>query len=617
MVERWSVEAFERWLERFVKVPGPGGSAVKMVPNPGQRRQLDECPAMRGVPGYYPQPKGRQAGNTTWWLCFKMFLCDTFPGITLIGLTPSEKDVGLEVLAKWRRLLQLAVSEGATAFADPRNDSKDETTFQNGSRVVWHHIGGTESVADSVGRAGTFDFVLATEFGFPHDAELARRAIEALDPALERFGAPIVFDSTPGEPEGTGEPYLEVIRGVRDGVLPGKIFFIGWWEVEHPHHRAPLTVPPTEFVESLMDEERALMRRHAVTLTQIQWRRNKIRKMKGRRAFFKAYPEQLEHLFDRPPEKTLFDPAVLTALREARDLGEWPEPIPLDAFEEELDLRPMRALRPGQGGVLIFEAPSERGALPPSGSPDEARLRWHASRGDRGAKIELATYLRRREGRGRRRAARPRQEEERPKYFAGLDSSDGFEGSDWQTLPILNENAALVCLVRVRAHPLHFAAISQSILTWYGAPARVEDQHGREVATAIRAELTDSHLELAGDMPEGALEILKTRGSTALQVVPTNRAERPRIVGAALSLLERIEVVIHQVILDEMMGLERFRGRVQAKKGKYDDITMALGMAGLCREAWLQRAPETQDTAQARAPRRARSGRRSRYGYFS
>lgn len=620
---RWDPAHFDAFLRRHAWVPGPGGEPVKLVPNRAQRRCLHEHPALRGVAGHYPCPKGRQAGWTTWWLLFCAFLCWFVPGVSILILTPNEDPTGLELIAKWRRLLQLlSTIGGAPLFSRLRNDSKNETTFDNGSRVTWHHIGGTESVADTVGRGGTYDFVLASEYGFPHEADLARRAMEALRPALERAGAPVVYDSTPGEAGGTGEPYLDVIRAVRDGLLRGLVFFVGWWEIEAPHHRAMVRGDLTAFGRSLSVEERGLIGKHGVTLDQLQWRRDQIALM-GRPGFLKAYPERLEHLFDKRRRRSeLFDADHLEEIREARDAGEWPEPLPLwELAALGLDARPFESLVPSEGIVRFFAVRDGE----PAGSVKRRMLgEGPAGRPEVGSgSRELERWLQRRQERERARGPRgvaeaakeAAKERVRWRYHAGIDSSDGYPDSDWQSCVVLDREGALAALVLVRVNPIRYAAICQALLEYYGATARIEAQHGALIAELIQGATPPERLALAGDVSSASLEVLEGAWGGPVEVVQTSRQSRPLIVDAAMTLLTSgaAGVVVDSAMLEQMEDLHRSsEGRIEARPGEHDDLFIALGLAGLERERWLQWAPR-----EARRPALGAMGRRGgRYGYL-
>ena len=619
----WDPAEIDRWLRRYAWVPIKGGKTVKFTPNAGQLRMLHEHPAIRGECGHFPVIKGRQAGFTTFWLLVEAALMDICPGISVLTLTPNEKPVGMQVIAKWRRLIQLATKQGAKAFLDPFPNSRDEMELKNGSRLTWAHIGGTESVADVVGRAGTFDFVLATEFAFPHEADLARIAMESLEPALERAEAPVVYDSTPGESgDGeTGEPYVEIIKKVLAGTEDGAVCQVGWWEVSHPHHRKRLPSTPEEYGQTLTTEEKALIYKHQITLEQIEWRRRKIAK-KGRRAFLKAYPERLEHVFDQKRPNRLFDQALIEEIQERRDLGEWPEPLHIDALAGlGLDVRPMEAVAPGEGSVLVFEPPKS----PPQ--KDTAPAPRAFPERPRGRVVELDAYLHRRnqgrDDRATRRAQKAVADRGRWRHNAGCDSSDGYTDSDWQAFALLDGDGALCALVTVRVHPLLYAAIVQALLTWYGSTCRFEKQHAEKIAEYVSVALSDDHFALAGDVPKGALEILKTAYQGPMVVEQTSRGQsRGRIVDAAMGMLTggHERVVKHQSILDQMGDLERGDGgKIAARKSRkggrkaYDDIFMALGLAGVEQEQWLSWAPREDARVPRRAPRR---GRKARHGYF-
>ncbi len=589
---RWDPQRFARWLRRYAWVPGPGGAPVKLVPNKGQARSLVELPALKGVAGLYPCPKGRQAGFTTWCLLFVGYLCAEHPGISCLVMTPNEEPIGMEVLARWRRLLQLLGHHGVAVLAGPMPNNKNETGFSNGSRVSWHHVGGTATVADSVGRSTTLDFVLATEFAFPHEASLLAIAMESLEPALERAGAPMVLDSTPGVHPGTGTPFVDYIELVLRGELPGSVFFQPWWEVEASHHRHALSVPHAQFAGTVTEEERGLIRAHGLSYEQLAWRRSKLAKG-GPRKFRKAYPESLaDVLMASDASETLFDPDVMSQLRSRGRGGTFTAPLPWISAKAAIPL----ALKLPRGVLDLLTLAKWRKDPNELGEGYCRVWRLPEASGSTGGGW-----------RGLRRARR--------QAYAGIDTSDGKPGSDWQVCTVIDEHGRLCAVLRVRVDPARFAALCQRLLEWYGAMSVIEAPHG----ALVHRFLTGCYQwSTWGECPppgatEGEIAVLERACTCELRYEQTTTSNRPQIMSAAMVALEAPGGCPDAETLKEMEDLYRDpRGKIVARAKRHDDLILSRGLAEYLRVRVLERAL---DPHQPRGRARGRA-KRSKYDYL-
>ncbi len=202
--DRWNIKKLRRWISTHVRVQDPQGGLVDFGRgNAIQRDFMDRTQALRGHATWDVMIKPRQCGGSTQVMAAASGLCIEHAGLSILAVCAKDED-HQEVLYKWR-LMQVALqNDPHSGHPGKTHDSKDQYVFANGSRISWTTIGGTESVADAVGRAGSFALVWMTELAFPDKPELVPIAIEALRPSMKKALAGVVVDSTPNDPEGAG-----------------------------------------------------------------------------------------------------------------------------------------------------------------------------------------------------------------------------------------------------------------------------------------------------------------------------------------------------------------------------------------------------------------------------
>jgi hypothetical protein len=577
------------WIRDHAYVLRPDGTGIeKIALNRAQRRALT-VKGLRGQRGYHVLLKARQLGFTLLMLLVTAWACFRYPGISILWVTPVEDPIGLEIIHKWRTLLRVLAVKPGSGWIPTTADSYSQTTFSNGSRVSWCHIGGSESTSDAVGRAGTFAFCVLTEFGFPTDAEFARGALAALDPALERIDAPVIIDSTPGQLPGAGEAYRDLIHSILDGARQGSVTHFGWWEYEG--YTRQVRPSYAAFAATLTGEEIDLIRDLKLTLGQIAWRREKLAPRDNetpddaRRRFQKAYPETVREALIEYHEGGVF-PALL--VRRISQKGfEAPltglqvaQALPLELHGGTLDLlcRPAWGERKHpEGYCRIWKLPE---AIPVSRKGSLARSR--------------------------------------PCYFAGIDCSDGLPGGDWQSLKLLDRLGDCCVSAAARIDKMRWAALCQRLLTWYGAMAHLERQHGELVFRYLTQQIGDAEILANKAARPGELEILRTTfGNVFLE--QTHRGSRTLIVDAALELLSDPDWCPDPETLQEMTDfIRRPSGRLEARGGAHDDRILATGFAGELRNEMLSSADSEQPRRSGRAARGwpgrkgPRTGRRKR-----
>jgi hypothetical protein len=304
------VDDFRAWLLERAQVPGPSGM-VPPVPTPAQDMLTRELGGFfRGEPGYYAAVKSRQIGWTTWLLLWSLWRASHDAAYVCIWVAPHDKIAG-EVLAKARAI---AAASGLRLS----RDNAEMCEVEGRGRIVWATIGGSVAVADVVGRAGTFSEAILTETAYPYEPDLVWVALDALRPALRRWRAPVMLDSTPNGTTGRGAPYYRLVSEIRAGELAGAAALAPWWL--EPSY---VDAPAPGLAQDLTVEEVEGRRRHGWTLAQIQWRRNERRDARARAKFAENYPEDWESCWlDRDAG------AVLTP--QTRALYErkvWPKPI--------------------------------------------------------------------------------------------------------------------------------------------------------------------------------------------------------------------------------------------------------------------------------------------------
>jgi hypothetical protein len=525
---RWKINEFKAWLRAHITYPGPDGRPVKFVPNDAQGLLMVQ-PELSGEPGWLTIAKARQLGVSTLLLLLVLWLCITRPGIQILVVTPNEEPTGDEIITKWRALMAAAERAPDSGWpGKPRHDSKSETVFANGSRVAWHHIGGTKTVADAVGRAGTYALAILTELAFPFDAPLAWRTIDALMPALERAKAPVIVDSTPGESPGAGDCYRALLAAaVNDGI--GRHVLLPWWTFEG------YRITPAPPLSRISREERRLMIDHGLDAGQIAWRRQKLKPRAGetpqaaRARFEKAYLESVD-----------------AALRQTSESDIWPAD-----FVEAINAR-------------VFDPPYML---------DDHLKRLHV--------FDLAHDARWGEPapRGYVRAWQLPDPDRR--YFAGIDAADGLPGGDWLTLTILDDASRYALTARLKVETLHAAAIFQRLVELYNAPTRVERNKGALLARYMR-EPVDARVAVGRELAP-----LRHAIRVPLCTFNVSPITRPEVLGAALGLLGDPSVAPDRETRAELLGLVRNKGKLEHGSSSHDDLIFSAGHAALERRARL------------------------------
>jgi hypothetical protein len=274
-----NMDDFRRWLRRDALVPGKNG----MIPPVPIEAQEGAMLALSGFfalqMGWYAAVKARQVGMTTLLLLWSLWMVTTRPGFVIIWVSPHDK-ISAEVLAKFRAI-------STACGVKLARDNAEHAEVDGGGRIVWATIGGSESTADVVGRAGTFHAAILTEIGYPYEPELVDVALDALEPALKKFRAPVFLDSTPNGRVGPGRPYFELVARIQSGEVDGAVFLCPWWldpaNIEDAHEGFARTP----------EEERLSEVAGGLTNNQLQWRRSGRRTERARRKFAEKYPENL------------------------------------------------------------------------------------------------------------------------------------------------------------------------------------------------------------------------------------------------------------------------------------------------------------------------------------
>jgi hypothetical protein len=447
--------------------------------------------------------------------------------------------------------------------------------------VTWHHIGGSESVSDSVGRAGTFALVVMTEFGFPTEARFALRALEAFEPTLKRVKAPVILDSTPGKLPGPGEPYRDIARDVIDGRREGGVLHLPWWTFEEYR----LDLEPHDLLElatSLTPEELALLKTHRLSMHQLAWRRSELAPRQGetaetaRRRFLSSYTESVDDCFVEGGGDQLFESALLESIR------------------VRLLTASIAAPLPGHEVIAAMPAELRAGAVDLVGRP--------CLQGDVG------------EGFVRVWSLPHHTSNRRDEYFAGVDCSDGLPGGDWQVLTILDRVGHRACYARVRINKYRFAALVQRIVTWYRAPGVIESQYGELIDRLVAAPVSEDEL----DRQHGyAAELaILSEPCSLLHLAQTTEPLRRLYMDALFELIADAEWQHDAETLREQRSLERDKkGRIVAMSGEHDDIMLSTSIAAHQRKEAMSRARPRQSrpTRSKWHPRK----RRKKYDYLS
>lgn len=556
--------AFIRWLQYHALVQTAQGWAP-LVLTPGQWEALVALSGFfGGVQGIYAAIKARQVGWTTLLLLWTLWKCVSSPGSKILWLTPKEEPYGVEVLAKWKDLVRVMQSQEGSGVDSVGllNHSVNETVFANGSRVAWHHIGGAASIAEAVGRSGTFGWAIVTEAAYPDDPHLMRLAIESgLRPALEKWRAALMFDSTCNGMDGPGEPFYGYVQDVLKGREKGAVKLLPWWT--SPDYRDDVG-DVDALVNSYGAEEFELARDFDLKPGQIAWRR----RVRG------TTPAQVARFSEKYPERTI-----------------------AGAF-----------LQKGGGSVVDAEAMNDA----------EARLRRVGNGALSHAAIEAAGL--KRVGLGDPLF----QDEGERGYFrvfilpsgagrtwGALDCSDGHTGSDWQAVAVVAEDGEVAALGRLRADKMRLGGALQRVVEWYGCErVHIESQGGgAEVASYIRHGV---RVEARGINP-AELEVLGHRCEVRIQLEQTTEEIRTEAIGEALRLFGDGSKVPDLETLGDLRDLRRRGGRVEHREGGHDDSILAVGFARVARRRDLLKEARRAEGGGRRA---ASEGRGRRGGDF-
>ena len=419
-----TLKDFRAWLLDAALVPGPSGM-VPPLPTPAQDHLTRELEGwFLGEPGYYAAVKSRQIGWTTWLLLWSLWRASTDAAYVCIWVAPHDK-IAAEVLAKARAI---ATASGLRLS----RDNAEACEVEGRGRIVWATIGGSEAVADVVGRAGTFSQAIFTEAAYPYEPDLVWVALDALRPALKRWRAPVMFDSTPNGKAGRGAPYYQTVQDIRAGVLPGAAALAPWWL--EPSYVEP---PAPGLAEDLTGEEVEGQRAHGWTLAQIQWRRQERRDPRARAKFAENYPESWDGCFTEKAGGEVVGADVVARYRAKR----WPAPL---------------------RGALA--------ALSPTDPIAQAE----------GARNVTRVYAAPVEG---------------LRYYAGLDSASG-RARDAQALVILDGAGEVVCVGRYWLEGARLASVVARLCAWYGADLLIESQWSEHVTPYLRGgvEVRAAHL---------------------------------------------------------------------------------------------------------------------------
>lgn len=151
--------------------------------------------------------------------------------------------------------------------------------YANATLATYTDFGSEAMIATAggrhVGRGATITHLHGSEVAFWAEAEAAAVA------ALQSVAADgwVVFESTPNGARGY---FYELCMGAMRGDNDWTLHFYPWWWAEDYQR--------DETVSDLTEHERYLMDAHEVSMSQIAWRRAKVREI-GERAFAQEYPE--------------------------------------------------------------------------------------------------------------------------------------------------------------------------------------------------------------------------------------------------------------------------------------------------------------------------------------
>lgn len=510
--------------------------------------------------------KARQMGSTVGLLAIVIGLLKYVPGICITWVNLDDTRAKT-VRRKFRHLLISAQNSPGSGFPDVRLDSEQEFVLSNGSALVWEEAGGSPQTSGRAGRGDTIHLAIFCEMS---TWEYPEKTLGAIIPAIKSTKGAIIIDSTPPEFEGDGEEYLRYVRAIRDGRVPGRLFFWPWW-FRYGYAAETCATPP------FSSRERWLMREHGVDLYQLQWRRDTIAQPSVGPIFRYVYPETLDEALS-PKGSAAFSADVVErlALRAAAD--DWPEHL-LPIEVEELFPSSWESQRydplTDDRVCRIWRAPA---SPEPVTEPTTAR--------------GFASWMR----------ARRKDAAVGHAYTIGVDSSDGGPKSDRQCAAVIDSEGEICALLRCRLAPIHFAAAVQRLAIIYGARVVVETnaRSGALVSRYLTETIGEETIETTGAHP-----VLR-QSLAGVEDFSTNAKTRPEVEEQFLTMLDGLVDVPCDWVFSEMLQWDLEKRKARA--GSEDDVLDALGIAWVARARALRRARE-------RKPRLKATTRRMRTAF--
>jgi len=562
MYEAVDVEHMIVWLECHASIQrGDGFGSVPVLFRDLQLDALRTSRAVRLERDVTVSVKPRQVGSSTTWLLAMSYLCKFCPGITIIWISQDEK-TAKAIRRKWEIIIQsLIVSPGAD-YPKIKTNNSDEFQLDNSSVVVWGYAGNTKTAANKVGRGDTVDFMVWTELAY---WDFAEETINSVMPGAEKSEPSIVIDSTSNGSEGPGEVFFDYAMAAYDGE-PGHTFLFWPWWLDRDYRILLSEQQKIEVMESLAEDEEALVFGEGLAPEQIAWRRMKMRQHKDK--FFEIYPETVAQAFISG-ESSIFDPAVLSSIGAKLRLS---PPALVD----------VRQYLPGGKKPLVDLLEEAEGSR-------EGWFRMFIPPGRHVGRVSV-----------------------------GIDSAHGHKDGDWQVLTATDEDARILAIGRFKTSVPRFADCAQRVCMMYGAYFFVEGEgSGLQVRDYIFQPQSDKMLTLH-DVSDCFLEaytktIPYPKSNMDPGLVPINRKTRPIVVGLFKDFLgEALTEVPDEVILGEMRALEdKGNGKIEHAKNFHDDALFSFGYSVLGRRLILQGARSSRGRRRFQEPRAT-----SQYGFF-
>lgn len=546
---------FVQWLREWAWVKGRKGWQPFVLTR-GQARAIRRLGFFKMKRGYWVALKARQVGFTTLMMLWSIWYCLANPGKIVLWVVPTE-EVGAELLQTFREMVEWHRQHLSQLAGGLYPDNSRHSGFANGSRIKWAVIGGTEGTADLVARCAVCDVAVFSEFAYPIDEALVRVAMSALEPALERRQAPMIFDSTPNGDAGPGAPYYEIVCDIQSGTREGEVFLFEWWL--EPDYCDPCN--EAEVMATLDAEERAGVEEHGWTAGQVAWRRRKIASMGGVERFREVYVESLEGAFT------------------ARG-GDHPVPASLIRETE-------RRFKAGAVTRQLARAELERLGL--RAVCDDDPMFWQGDRSRGGVEV----------WRGPQSAGRT---------WAAYDGADGLGGSDWQAVAVVGEDGRLCALAYLRIDPIRVAAIMQRLCEWYGCELLTFESQKSEPAAGALKRGARWEVEDVRGAEDGELDVLARRYEGKVKSQHTSEVIHAEAMDAALRVFGSADAIPSRHVLAELRDLRRKGGKLVAREGAHDDALMASGLAERSRRRSMQREAEKRERGGGRGEGRGGRG---------